>query len=247
MDEGVIGTRKLSARRSKPDMAALVDQQRFIFTEPSEKFSYAEHSQHIAGIPVCRAGDFVELQDTYSKDEPLSSSDTSDSVSPQSLLRKRSVHHGEHIKRLKKSRHTADVNGNPCNNAHDPEDSECIRNNVEVTNDVKTYLSTVVDELDGDIDEDDDVPLSTFVHHKPVVPTTLPPHSPPPSPPSSVAEAPTDLGPPLCYCTKPAVVDDPRWDGEFCSSECAIALCHHAFDLWLRVHHHPNGGSNVSA
>nr|CAH8864542.1 unnamed protein product [Trichobilharzia regenti] len=40
-----------------------------------------------------------------------------------------------------------------------------------------------------------------------------------------------------CQCTKPAVVDDPRWDGEYCSPECLIRVCHEAFQSWLENQH----------
>ncbi|VDQ00079.1 unnamed protein product [Trichobilharzia regenti] len=42
---------------------------------------------------------------------------------------------------------------------------------------------------------------------------------------------------PLKSCTKPAVVDDPRWDGEYCSPECLIRVCHEAFQSWLENQH----------
>ncbi|TNN17030.1 hypothetical protein EWB00_011391 [Schistosoma japonicum] len=83
-------------------------------------------------------------------------------------------------------------------------------------------------------DEDDDVPLSTFLPLKSDNLTnnttifTINNNN------NSNHDA-KNL-PILCPCTKPAILDDPRWDGQFCSPECLIRVCHDAFDVWLTNH-----------
>uniref|UniRef100_A0A5K4EXX8 Uncharacterized protein n=1 Tax=Schistosoma mansoni TaxID=6183 RepID=A0A5K4EXX8_SCHMA len=94
------------------------------------------------------------------------------------------------------------------------------------------------------IDEDDDLPLSTFLPLKSDTLTNNTTiitnhHYPNNNNNSNSNNSNHDQNNfiPSCPCTKPAVLDDPRLDGLFCSTECLIRTCHEAFDRWLRNHH----------
>ncbi|VDO79923.1 unnamed protein product [Schistosoma margrebowiei] len=94
------------------------------------------------------------------------------------------------------------------------------------------------------VDEDDDLPLSTFLPLKSDTLTNNTTiitnhhyhhHHNNNNTNNSIDDKKNFL--PFCPCTKPAVLDDPRLDGLFCSPECLIRACHEAFDIWLRNHH----------
>ncbi|CAH8614033.1 unnamed protein product [Schistosoma bovis] len=92
------------------------------------------------------------------------------------------------------------------------------------------------------VDEDDDLPLSTFLPLKSdtltnntTIITNHHYHNNNNNTNNSIHDEKNFI--PFCPCTKPAVLDDPRLDGLFCSPECLIRACHEAFDVWLRNHH----------
>ncbi|CAH8623196.1 unnamed protein product [Heterobilharzia americana] len=88
------------------------------------------------------------------------------------------------------------------------------------------------------IDEDDDLPLSTFLPLKSIPLTNNSNNNNNNSNNNDHSMNHKDeIVHPLCQCTKPAVLDDPRWDGQFCSPECLIRVCHEAFNVWLENHH----------
>ncbi|VDP19752.1 unnamed protein product [Echinostoma caproni] len=90
-------------------------------------------------------------------------------------------------------------------------------------------MTVVANSTDDESDDaDDNIPLSKFVPIK-----TVQQDPPSPEPVPSPEPEPTVV---LCPCTKPAVLDDPRWDGQYCSPECLISVCHRAFEFWLRMH-----------
>ncbi|CAI2732412.1 unnamed protein product [Schistosoma spindalis] len=100
------------------------------------------------------------------------------------------------------------------------------------------------------IDEDDDLPLSTFLPLKSdtltnntTIITNHHYHSNNNNTNNSIHDEKNFI--PSCPCTKPAVLDDPRLDGLFCSPECLIRACHEAFDVWLRNHHCINNNSII--
>ncbi|CAH8610366.1 unnamed protein product [Schistosoma margrebowiei] len=93
------------------------------------------------------------------------------------------------------------------------------------------------------VDEDDDLPLSTFLplksdtltNNTTIITNHHYHHHHNNNTNNSIDDKKNFL--PFCPCTKPAVLDDPRLDGLFCSPECLIRACHEAFDIWLRNHH----------
>ncbi|KAF6772621.1 hypothetical protein AHF37_06567 [Paragonimus kellicotti] len=111
------------------------------------------------------------------------------------------------------------------------------------TDDSESVEDTTLSTLEDDDDEDDNVPLSTFISHKPSTVTEVPVHladsvsylSPSPEEhlPSPSA---SPITRPLCRCMKPAITDDPRWDGQFCSTECLIHTCCEAFNFRFGFH-----------
>ncbi|KAK4468936.1 hypothetical protein MN116_007601 [Schistosoma mekongi] len=184
--------RKTSTRRSKPDMAALVDQQRFFETSWTRKPLFQLESL----VPVVSLRDFggdadcMELVD-----------DTPTSVAEN------------HFHKPSSTSFTS---------SNDP---DLIENNT----------SSIVES-----DEDDDVPLSTFLPLKSdnlTNNTTIVTinHNNNNSNNNNDNHDVENL-PILCPCTKPAILDDSRWDGQFCSPECLIRICHEAFDVWLTNH-----------
>lgn len=245
MEEEILGTRKTSSRRSKPDLAALVDQQRFLYTYkprcPDLTSSKLYPTVNLCSLPVFQADDSKTSED----DSPHDASPIA-----FSLHRKRARRSDAGSRRAKKLAvhlHNGDqLRLSSPNRLHDDVDSHCLssQGTVQVVEDSDSLATT-----DTDSDEDDNLPLSSFVVPKPLlaktddispspllhsVPSTspnrsTPPLSPPPPPPSIKSMNLTSLSPVLCFCSKPAVIDDPRWDGEFCSPECLISLCHQAF------------------
>ncbi|CAH8605039.1 unnamed protein product [Schistosoma guineensis] len=183
--------RKPSARRSKPNMAALVDQQRLFENPWSRKPLFQLESL----VPV------VSLHDVGSHPSSIERVD----MTSTSLAEKRFLKH-------------------PSASFSSSDDSDIMENN-NITS----------------VDEDDDLPLSTFLplksdtltnnttiinnHHYHNNNNTN----------NSIHDEKNFI--PFCPCTKPAVLDDPRLDGLFCSPECLIRACHEAFDVWLRNHH----------
>ncbi|CAH8582341.1 unnamed protein product [Schistosoma mattheei] len=183
--------RKPSARRSKPDMAALVDQQRLFENPWSRKPLFQLESL----VPV------VSLHDVGSHPSSIERVD----MTSTSLAEKRFLKH-------------------PSASFSSSDDSDIMENNNV-----------------NSVDEDDDLPLSTFLplksdtltnnttiitnHHYHNNNNTN----------NSIHDEKNFI--PFCPCTKPAVLDDPRLDGLFCSPECLIRACHEAFDVWLRNHH----------
>ncbi|CAH8667088.1 unnamed protein product [Dicrocoelium dendriticum] len=104
-----------------------------------------------------------------------------------------------------------------------------------VNHDGRKILQPSVD--DDSEDEDDNVPLSTFVSSRATVQQPASPLVSSSSPPTPIPIPSQESSPPrLCYCTKPAITDDPRWDGQFCSTECLVSECRQAFNLWLHAH-----------
>ncbi|CAH8591857.1 unnamed protein product [Schistosoma intercalatum] len=182
--------RKPSARRSKPDMAALVDQQRLFENPWSRKPLFQLESL----VPV------VSLHDVGSHPSSIERVD----MTSTSLAEKRFLKH-------------------PSASFSSSDDSDIMENNNI-----------------NSVDEDDDLPLSTFLPLKSdtltnntTIITNHHYHNNNTN--NSIHDEKNFI--PFCPCTKPAVLDDPRLDGLFCSPECLIRACHEAFDVWLRNHH----------
>ncbi|CAH8609762.1 unnamed protein product [Schistosoma curassoni] len=184
--------RKPSARRSKPNMAALVDQQRLFENPWSRKPLFQLESL----VPV------VSLHDVGSHPSSIERVD----MTSTSLAEKRFLKH-------------------PSASFSSSDDSDIMENN-NITS----------------VDEDDDLPLSTFLPLKSdtltnntTIITNHHYHNNNNNTNNSIHDEKNFI--PFCPCTKPAVLDDPRLDGLFCSPECLIRACHEAFDVWLRNHH----------
>ncbi|KAH8873174.1 hypothetical protein KSF78_0007930 [Schistosoma japonicum] len=179
--------RKPSARRSKPDMAALVDQQRFFETSWTRKPLFQLESL----VPVVSLRDFGGDADCMEHVD-----DTQTSVAENHFHKPPS---------------TSFISSN---------DPDLIENNT----------SSIIE-----ADEDDDVPLSTFL---PLKSDNLTNNTTIFTINNNNNNSNHDAKnlPILCPCTKPAILDDPRWDGQFCSPECLIRVCHEAFDVWLTNH-----------
>ncbi|CAH8614018.1 unnamed protein product [Schistosoma bovis] len=184
--------RKPSARRSKPNMAALVDQQRLFENPWSRKSLFQLESL----VPV------VSLHDVGSHPSSIERVD----MTSTSLAEKRFLKH-------------------PSASFSSSDDSDIMENN-NITS----------------VDEDDDLPLSTFLPLKSdtltnntTIITNHHYHNNNNNTNNSIHDEKNFI--PFCPCTKPAVLDDPRLDGLFCSPECLIRACHEAFDVWLRNHH----------
>ncbi|CAH8633030.1 unnamed protein product [Schistosoma rodhaini] len=183
--------RKPSARRSKPDMAALVDQQRLFQSPWSRKPLFQLESL----VPV------VSLHDVGSQSSSIERVDMTSFVAEKRFLK------------------------HPSASFSSSDDSDIIENNNI-----------------NSIDEDDNLPLSTFLPLKSDTLTNNTTiitnhHYPNNNNNSNDSNHDQNNFIPSCPCTKPAVLDDPRLDGLFCSTECLIRTCHEAFDIWLKNHH----------
>ncbi|CAH8628097.1 unnamed protein product, partial [Schistosoma haematobium] len=173
--------RKPSARRSKPNMAALVDQQRLFENPWSRKPLFQLESL----VPV------VSLHDVGSHPSSIERVD----MTSTSLAEKRFLKH-------------------PSASFSSSDDSDIMENN-NITS----------------VDEDDDLPLSTFLPLKSdtltnntTIITNHHYHNNDNNTNNSIHDEKNFI--PFCPCTKPAVLDDPRLDGLFCSPECLIRACH---------------------
>ncbi|CAH8591873.1 unnamed protein product [Schistosoma intercalatum] len=217
--------RKPSARRSKPDMAALVDQQRLFENPWSRKPLFQLESL----VPV------VSLHDVGSHPSSIERVDmTSTSLAEKRFLKHpshsvKSVKDGDNMTVERGSLYVYSFNKLEANKIHgqasfsSSDDSDIMENNNI-----------------NSVDEDDDLPLSTFLPLKSdtltnntTIITNHHYHNNNTN--NSIHDEKNFI--PFCPCTKPAVLDDPRLDGLFCSPECLIRACHEAFDVWLRNHH----------
>lgn len=224
MEDGVGATRKLSWRRSKPDMAALVDQHRFIYPrKPNRVVHHHGHSLLVNDVDV--SSNSVQEEESSDDKEDVDR-DHCDIYGV--LSRKPSVRVDKH----------PSINGDNLQPDTQKLDRAIVIEVVQlppVNYEGRKRLQPPLD--DDSEDEDDNVPLSTFVSSRSTVQQPAPPpasSSPPPAP--SPVPSPESLSPRLCYCTKPAITDDPRWDGQFCSTECLVSECRQAFNLWLHAH-----------
>ncbi|TPP62963.1 hypothetical protein FGIG_08665 [Fasciola gigantica] len=228
MEESLSGTRILSARRSKPDMAALVDQHR-----PMNAYLPMRRSELIYEdrIPV------VSIENLPSDD----SASSTYSPEPQTFVISKRISHRP--KRLPKLRLRTVANGSTARGLHHSR-TLTMHSHVEspvemgATTTATTTVTVITNSTDeeSDDDEDDNVPLSNFI------PTKSSAQPSPPCPePVSPCESKSEIV--RCQCARPAVLDDPRWDGQYCSPECLISGCHRAFEIWLHMHRNGTGVS----
>ncbi|TGZ71387.1 hypothetical protein CRM22_002692 [Opisthorchis felineus] len=250
MEEEVFATRKTSSRRSKPDITALVDQQRFLYTYkprcPDLNTARLYPTVDLCALPALPTDDLRTSEDESSRDT---------SPTAFSAPRKRPERRSDAgIKRVKKLpvglRNGDQARLSSLNHPYNDEDTHCLSSKGTVQHPQFVDDTGSLATTDTETDDDDNLPLSSFIVSKPFLNKTgdrspsplrqaAPSHSEQATPPSSPSRKPTRLlspSPALCYCSKPAVIDDPRWDGEFCSPECLISMCHQAFYASFRPH-----------
>ncbi|KAF8567101.1 hypothetical protein P879_03353 [Paragonimus westermani] len=244
MDEGLGVTRQPSSRRSKPDMAALVDQHRFIY---SHKFKRAD-------VSINRMFPVVDLDvlpkspsQNCSENGEIKEGACNQRTGILTIARKRSVRQPDHTKSRKKPRPVTEPrNGSdvPITSENRPELVISVaQHSPPPTDDSESVGDTTLSTVEDNDDEDDNVPLSTFISHKPStgteVPISLPvsvSYSSSPSEEHLPSPSTSPITRPLCRCMKPAITDDPRWDGQFCSTECLIHTCCEAFNFRFGFH-----------
>ncbi|CAH8864371.1 unnamed protein product [Trichobilharzia szidati] len=235
-EEASNSIRKPSARRSKPDMAALVDQQRF-FDDPWSRNSLYQLDSLIPVVALHDLGKnginirhFSPSASSHSekrfhKHPPLSCSSSGDSdIGESNTNSVIEVDEGGDDDDLPLSTflplksvslsNTMINNNNSDNsitiNSSDNSLNTSISSNDSNNNDNNNNSTTTNNNsciiINNDNNTSDNINNHKIVHSS-------------------------------CQCTKPAVVDDPRWDGEYCSPECLIRVCHEAFQSWLENHH----------
>ncbi|CAH8864373.1 unnamed protein product [Trichobilharzia szidati] len=207
-EEASNSIRKPSARRSKPDMAALVDQQRF-FDDPWSRNSLYQLDSLIPVVAL------HPLSCSSSGDSDIGESNTNsvievdeggddDDLPLSTFLPLKSVSLSNTMINNNNSDNSITINSsdNSLNTSISSNDS----NNNDNNNNSTTTNNNSCIIINNDNNTSDNINNHKIVHSS-------------------------------CQCTKPAVVDDPRWDGEYCSPECLIRVCHEAFQSWLENHH----------